>query len=132
MPIDPHELAKTICADWNDYFRDLIANKDEAYKLACHLFAMSNGAYRLGGVRHPTEDQYPASIKTFSNKVLEDQDGIKRFKKEYQNGNENWNMHAINADFNAITSAIQNNETKLIINYALAENIIQEWDLNNE
>mgnify|MGYP001200593406 FL=1 len=132
MPIDPHELAKTICADWNDYFRDLIANKDEAYKLACHLLAMSNRVYTLGGVGHPTEDQYPASIKTFSNKVCEDQDGIKRFKKEYQNGNENWNYHAINADFNAITSAIPNHETKLIINLALVENIIQEWDLNNE
>ena len=29
MPMDPHELAKSICAAWNDYFRDLIANKNE-------------------------------------------------------------------------------------------------------
>jgi len=129
MPTDPHELAKTICADWNDYFRDLIANKDEAYNLAFHLIVLSEGVYALGGVGHPTEDQCPASIKTFLDKVCDEDDAL---KEEYQNGNENWNMHAINADFNAITSAIQNNETKLIINYALAENIIQEWDLNNE
>ena len=129
--MDPYELAKSICADWDDYFRDLIAKKDEAYKLACHLLAMSNRAYtRGGGVGDPTEDQYPASIKTFYNKVCEDPDGIKRVKKEYLNGNENWNYHAINADFNAITSAIPNHETKLIINLALVENIIQEWDLN--
>lgn len=128
MSMDPHELAKLICADWDDYFRDLIANKDEAYYLAFHLFSMSNRAYTLGGVGHPTEDKYPASIKTFFYKVCEDG----ALKEEYRNSNENWNMHSINDDFNSITQNISNHETKLIINYALVENIIQEWDLNSE
>ena len=125
--IDPKSLAVGL----SSFIKDFISNEDDAYSVACAAYSQSNMAYNgayiaKGEPKFPSEDQHPASIQGFLNKVCPDG----RLKEEYQNMSPDLDFFEINDVFNSLTRDVSDPETQLIINYAIVENIIQEWGLD--
>tara|TARA_B100000315_G_C14319178_1_gene469987 strand:- start:32 stop:703 length:672 start_codon:yes stop_codon:yes gene_type:complete len=124
--IDLKSIADKLSID----IKQFIANEKDACKLAFHIFCMSNMEYHRQNKegKFPNEEQYPALLQSFINKVSDDDLGA--LKEEYTHETPHLNFHKINAVFKSLTRDVSDLETKLRINYAIAENIIQEWDLD--
>jgi hypothetical protein len=125
--IDPKSLADGL----SGLIKKFIANENDACSIAYQMFVQSNMAYNgaymaKGEPKFPSEEQYPASLQSFLNKVSADD----MLKEEYQNLSPDLDFFEINDVFNSLTRDVSDPETQLIINYAIVENIIQEWGLD--
>lgn len=125
--IDPKSLAVGL----SSLIKEFISNEDDAYSVAWAAYTQSNMAYNgayiaKGEHKFPSDDQRPASIQGFLNKVCPDGS----LKEEYQNMSPDLDFFEINDVFNSLTRDVSDPETQLIINYAIVENVIQEWNLD--
>ena len=127
--VNPDELAETVSSEWWDAFDDYITDKNDAYFIAFQLFGRSNMIYRrFGDGSAVSEEKYPDTIKKFYLKVC-DVDDLGRFKDEYDKPTTSFDMFEIGDLFESVTQAMNDNETKLKVNYAIVEKIIQKWGL---
>lgn len=125
--IDPKLLADGL----SSLIKEFISSENDAYSVAWAAYTQSNMAYNgayiaKGEPKFPSDDQHPASIQGFLNKVCPDGS----LKEEYQNMSPDLDFFEINDVFNSLTRDVSDPETQLIINYAIVENIVQEWDLD--
>jgi len=125
--IDPKLLSEGLAS----LIKKFIATENDAYRVAYQIFAQSNTLYMeaytsKNDPKFPDPDQYPTSVNSFLNKVTVD--GM--LKEEYHNLSPDLDFFEINEVFDSLTKDVYNPELQLTINFAIVENIIQEWSLD--
>ncbi len=125
--IDPKSLADGL----SSLIKEFISSENDAYSVAWAALTQSNMAYNgaymaKGEPKFPSDDQMPKSLQMFLNKVCPDG----TLKEKYRNLSPDLDFFEVNDVFNSLTRDVSDPETQLIINYAIVENIIQEWGLD--
>ena len=120
---DFNETAESLVVLLKQY----IKNENNAYSMAWQILSVTNMNYTVNGMQaFPTADQSPPLLKKFQDKVIED--GM--LKEEYHDLSPEFDYHQINFVLDSLTKNISDPELKLKINFAMAESIIREWNLD--
>jgi|LWDU01.1.fsa_nt_gi hypothetical protein len=122
--VDPIGLAEGMASVLTDMY---IKNKNNAYSIVWQICTLSSMQYsgRSNG-QFPSEDKNPARLQKYFDKVLDN--GM--LKDEFDDLSPEFDFFEINPVIESLTRDISDAELQLKINYAIAENLINKWDLD--